>query len=229
MGGVVEKLFREFSLTLAAAMTISLVLSLTLTPSLCALVLKPLDLGGRKPGVAASVFASLRDAYGHGLERALRHRGVVMLLFAGVVGLNVWLYMSIPKTVLPQQDTGQLRGFIRGDDGFSFQIMQPKVEAYRQLLLQDPAVEDVTGSAGGASAANARISVRLKPRAERGVSAREVADRIRSTAPPVPGAILNLFPDQDIQFGSNWGNSENELLLLSRSEERRVGKEWRCR
>ncbi len=217
MGGVVEKLFREFSLTLAAAMTISLLLSLTLTPSLCARILRPLDRDRANQGVAAAAFSGLRDAYGHGLERALRHRALVLALFAGVVAVNVWLYIAIPKTVLPAQDTGQLRGFVRGDDGASFQVMQPKIEAYRRLLLQDPAVQDVTGSAGGSGAANARISVRLKPRAERDASARQVADRIRARAPPVPGAILNLFPDQDIQFGSNWGNSENEILLLSDS------------
>jgi multidrug efflux pump len=216
MGGVVEKLFREFSLTLAAAMTISLCLSLTLTPSLCGRLLRPLD-RNKAPGVAASTFNALRDLYGHALDWALKHRAVVMLLFVGVVAMSVWLYMAIPKTVLPQQDTGQLRGFVRGDNGFSFQIMQPKIEAYRKVLLQDPAVADVTGSAGGNGAANARISVRLKPRAERDASARQVADRIRSRAPPVPGAMLNLFPDQDIQFGGNWGNSENEVLLLSDS------------
>src|SRR5690606_9950311 len=216
MGGVVEKLFREFSLTLAAAMTISLGLSLTLTPSLCGRLLRPLD-RDRPPGIAASAFGALRESYGHGLTRALNHRGLVMLLFAGVIALGVWLYMGIPKAVRPAQDTGQLRGFIRGDNGASFQVMQPKIEAYRRLLLEDPAVQDVTGSAGGSGAGNARISVRLKPRAERDASARQVADRIRSRAPPVPGAILNLFPDQDIQFGSSWGNSENEVLLLSDS------------
>jgi multidrug efflux pump len=216
MGGVVERLFREFSLTLAAAMTISLLLSLTLTPSLCALVLRRLPSAQeKKPALVARVFAGLREAYGHGLERALRHRRLVMVLFVGIIALNVWLYASIPKTALPEQDTGQLRGFVRGDNAFSFQVMQPKIEAYRKLLLQDPAVQDVTGTAGGAAASNAQISVRLKPRAERDASASAVADRIRSSAPPVAGAILNLFPDQDIRFGSNWGNSENELLLLS--------------
>src|SRR5690606_3856200 len=142
MGGVVEKLFREFSLTLAAAMTISLLLSLTLTPSLCARLLKPLHRDEHRLGIAASAFGGLRESYGHGLSRALRHRGLVMLLFAGVIGINVWLYVAIPKTVLPAQDTGQLRGFIRGDSGFSYQIMQPKIEDYRALLLQDPAVQD---------------------------------------------------------------------------------------
>src|SRR5690606_11225460 len=89
MGGVVEKLFREFSLTLVAAMTISLGLSLTLTPSLCGRLLRPLDRSA-PPGVAASTFGALREAYGHGLTRALHHRGIVMLLFAGVIALSVW-------------------------------------------------------------------------------------------------------------------------------------------
>jgi multidrug efflux pump len=216
MGGVVEKLFREFSLTLAAAMVISLSLSLTLTPALCGRLLKSIGRSER-PRVSASAFNALRESYGHGLTWALNHRALVMLLFAGVVAVNVWLYVAIPKTVLPQQDTGQLRGFVRGDNGSSFQVMQPKIEVFRRVLLQDPAVQDVTGSAGGNGAANARISVRLKPRAERDASARQVADRIRSRAPAVPGAIINLFPDQDIQFGANWGNSENEVLLLSDS------------
>ncbi len=218
MGGVIERLFREFSLTLVAAMLISLLLSLTLTPSLCARLLPPA--GERKPNAVAramgSAFDALRDAYGKGLSWALDHRRFVMVLFAGLLALNVWLYISIPKTVLPQQDTGQLRGFIRGDDSFSFQVMQPKIETYRRLLLQDPAVLDVTGSAGGnGGVSNARVSVRLKPKSERREAARAVGDRLRKKAPPVPGAMMMVFPDQDIRLGSNWGNSENELLLLS--------------
>ncbi|MGC4030075.1 MAG: efflux RND transporter permease subunit [Steroidobacteraceae bacterium] len=218
MGGVIERLFREFSLTLVAAMLISLLLSLTFTPSLCARLLKPA--AERRPHALAravtAAYEDLREVYGRSLSWALEHRRLVMLMLAGVVALNVWLYVSIPKTVLPQQDTGQLRGFIRGDDGFSFQVMQPKIEAYRRLLLQDPAVQDVTGTAGGGGGvSNARVSVRLKPKAERGEPARAVGDRLRKKAPPVPGAMMMIFPDQDIRLGSNWGNSENELLLLS--------------
>jgi multidrug efflux pump len=215
MGGVVEQLFREFSLTLAAAMVLSLLLSLTLTPSLCSRLLRRAPRAPTGERAIAATMTHLREGYGKWLGWALRHRALVMVLFVAVVGLNVYLYVSIPKTVLPQQDTGQLRGFIRGDDGFSFQVMQPKIEMYRRLLLQDPAVQDVIGTAGGNAASNAQISVRLKPLSERRIPARAVADRIRASAPPVAGAILNLFPDQDIQFGGSWGNSANELLLLS--------------
>jgi multidrug efflux pump len=219
MGGVVEQLFREFSLTLAAAMLISLALSLTLTPSLCSRLLKSERAAdGAAPPArswAEGTFESLRGGYGRSLHWALGHRAVIVAVFLGVIGLNVWMYVKIPKTVLPQQDTGQLRGFIRGDNGFSFQIMQPKIEMYRRVLLQDPAVQDVAGTAGGGGASNAQLTVRLKPLAERHLPGRAVADRIRRNAPPVAGAILNLFPDQDIQFGGGWGDSANELLLLS--------------
>jgi len=216
MGGVIERLFREFSLSLVAAMLISLFVSLTLTPSLSARLLSPAreqPPGRKRPWHGA--FETLRQGYARGLDWALGHRAIVMALFCGLVALNVWMYVQIPKTVLPPQDTGQLRGFIRGDDGFSFQIMQPKIEAYRRVLLKDPAVQDVAGVAGGGSVSNAQLTVRLKPLAERGLPARAVADRIRRSAPPVPGAILNLFPEQDIQFGGGWGDSANELLLLS--------------
>ena len=217
MGGVVERLFREFSLTLGAAMLISLFLSLTLTPALSSRLLKPVKAPdpSRPKRLWHGTFESLRHGYGRALDWSLGHRAIVMALLVGLVGVNAWMYVKIPKTVLPNQDTGQLRGFIRGDNGFSFQVMQPKIEAYRKVLLKDPAVQDVAGVAGGSGASNAQLTVRLKPLAERGLPARAVADRIRRTAPPVPGAILNLFPDQDIQFGGGWGDSANELLLLS--------------
>ena len=118
--------------------------------------------------------------------------------------------------MLPEQDTGQLNGFVRGDDGASFQMMQPKIEAFRQFVLQDPAVADVTGSSGGNSGvSNSWMRVRLKPLAERQVSAREVVDRLRATAPKVPGGILFMNVDQDIRLSSPFGRSDYEVQLLS--------------
>ncbi|CEA06435.1 acriflavin resistance protein [Pseudomonas saudimassiliensis] len=222
MGGVVERLFREFSITLAAAMLISLLVSLTLTPSLCALCLK--GRAQKAPTALArysdSLFGSLRDGYRDSLDWALRHGVLVLLALTAVIACNVWLYVSITKETLPQQDTGQIRGFVRGDDGFSFQVMQPKIEAYRQYILTDPAVQDLTGTSGGAGGTtNAQLSINLKPLEERGVSAQQVIERLRENAPQIPGAIMFLMVDQDIYLGSPFRRSEHEVVLRSDSLE----------
>src|SRR5690606_12068104 len=128
-----------------------------------------------------------------------------------------------------EQDTGQLIGFVRGDDGLSFQVMQPKMDAFRDGLLKDPAVHSVAGFIGGDSGINnAFLVVRLKPIAERDASARQVIDRLRETLPKVPGARLMLMSDQDLQFGGRQGrSSENEYVLLA-SELDQL-KEWQPR
>lgn len=150
-----------------------------------------------------------------------------MILLAVVAG-NVYLYASLPKTSLPNQDTGQVRGFVRGDDGFSFQVMQPKIEAYRQYLLRDPAVADITGTSGGSGGlTNAQVTVSLKPLSERGDSAQAVVDRLRANAPLVPGGMLFLMVDQDIRLSSPFRRSEYEVLLRSDSLE--ALSEWGAR
>ncbi|MEO7598857.1 MAG: efflux RND transporter permease subunit, partial [Opitutus sp.] len=172
MGGLVERLFREFSITLAAAMLVSLGISLTLTPSLCAQWLKP-----RSAAVPTLLgrwsersFETVRRSYARGLTWVLRHPTLMILIFCGTIALNVSLYVTIPKGFLPEQDTGQLNAFVRGDDGFSFQVMQPKIEQYRQLVMADPAVQDVIGMSGGGNGiSNGWMMVRLKPLAERGL------------------------------------------------------------
>ena len=221
MGGVVERLFREFSITLVAAMLISLAVSVTLTPALCA---HGLPAGPRKrpPGPVARFIASLladvQSGYARSLGVALRHRVLVLLLLAGTVALNVWLYVVIPKGMLPQQDTGQLGAFVRGDDGFSFQGMQPKSDAYRRLLMADPAVADVAGSSGGRHGiSNSWFRIRLKPLAERGESAQAVIARLRVTAPPMPGGVLYMSVDQDIRLSSGGGDGEFVFVLRSDS------------
>ena len=222
MGGIVERLFREFSITLAAAMLISLLVSLTLTPSLCALWLK--SRAEQTPGVVAryseSLFSDLREGYQNTLDWALRHGVLILLALAAVIASNAWLYVNITKETLPQQDTGQIRGFVRGDDGFSFRVMQPKIEAYRQFILADPAVQDLTGTSGGASGTtNAQLSINLKPLEERGVSAQQVIERLRQNPPQIPGAIMFLMVDQDIYLGSPFRRSEHEVVLRSDSLE----------
>lgn len=212
MGGVVEKLFREFSITLAAAMIISLAVSLSLTPALCAQLLK----AEPKKEIKPNIFDDIKGAYSIALGWALRHSRIVMSILAAVIGLNIYLYVAIPKTMLPEQDTGQMTGWIRGDDGFSFQLMQPKIQQFRQLLLADPAVEDVFGASGGGNGvSNAWMRISLKPMAERGVSVHEVVDRLRRQMPSIPGAMLMVGPDQDIRLSSPFSRSEQELMLLA--------------
>ena len=219
VGGIAERLFREFSITLAVAIIISLLVSLTLTPMLCARWLKAEE--KRAPGPLQRFGARLQtrvlDGYRRSLEWALAHSRLMLFGLLATIGLNVYLYVAVPKTFMPQQDTGQLIGFIRGDDGLSFQVMQPKMEIYRRAVLADPAVESVAGFIGGNGGINnAFMIVRLKPIDERGVSAQEVIERLRKSVPKVPGGRMFLMPDQDLQFGGRQGrSSDNEYVLLA--------------
>ncbi|MDP4944830.1 efflux RND transporter permease subunit [Alishewanella sp. SMS8] len=212
MGGLVERLFREFSITLVAAMVISLLISLTLTPSMSALLLrKP-----TKQQATSGFFWRLQQGYRHSIDVCLRHYRWLLLLLVLLFAASAWLYDKVPSGLLPEQDTGQLNGFVRGDDGASYQMMQPKIEAFRQYVLQDPAVADLIGSAGGdRGVSNSQMRVRLKPLAERQVSARAVVDRLRANAPKVPGGILFMNVDQDIRLSSPFSRSDYEVQLLS--------------
>ena len=229
MGGIVERLFREFSITLVAAIVISLLVSLTLTPMLCARWLarrrasQDLTVWQR---MSERWFTRLRAGYNRSLSWALHHAPLVACLLLGVIALNVYLYMAAPKSFLPTQDTGQLGGFIRGDDGLSFQVMQPKIDRIRRALLADPAVESVGGYIGGGRGINnAWTFVRLKPLAVRKDSAQRVVDRLRRSIPPVPGTRVILFPEQDIRFGGGGGDRGNyEYMLLA--DDTRLLRVW---
>ncbi|WP_448136589.1 efflux RND transporter permease subunit [Stenotrophomonas rhizophila] len=214
----VEKLFREFSLTLVAAMGVSLLVSLSLTPMLCARLL-----GRERPGTGnvlqrggTALFERLRGGYVASLQTTLRWLAVPLLLFGAVIGLNVWLFQQVPKGIVPKQDTAQLRGFARGDDGLSFQVMQPKIDAYRTLLLADPAISDIIGYIGGRSGVNnAFIMIKMKPLAERKVSSQQVIDRLRSNMPKIPGGGMFLWVDQDIKLEGSGDSGQYEFQLLS--------------
>lgn len=211
MGGLVERLFREFSITLVAAMVISLLISLTLTPSLSALLLKSGPAQHSK-----GLFSRVSAGYRRSIDWALLHYRALLVLLVLLFAATGWLFSQVPAGLLPEQDTGQLNGFVRGDDGASYQMMQPKIEAFRQYVLQDPAVADLTGSAGGnTGVSNSWMRVRLKPLAERQISAREVVDRLRNNAPKVPGGILFMNVDQDIRLSSPFSRSDYEVQLLS--------------
>lgn len=225
MGGLVERLFREFSITLVAATVISLVVSVAIIPALCARWLKPAahpnptnpTAAPPRPSRMQAAFARVHDWYGRSLARVLGHARLTLALLAAVVGLNVFLYIDAPKGFLPVQDTGQLMGFVRGDDGFSFQVMQPKIDQYRQLVLKHPAVQDVIGYNGGnLGISNSLFLIRLKPVAERGVSSTEVINWLRTNAPAVPGGMFFLNVDQDLRMPGGFGNSgDHELAIMA--------------
>ncbi|MBV4491786.1 efflux RND transporter permease subunit [Pseudomonas oryzicola] len=229
MGGIVRNLFQEFSITLAAAIIVSLVVSLTLTPMLCARWLKPhrAELS-RLQRWSDKLHQRMVDAYDRSLGWALRHKRLTLISLLATIGLNVALYVVVPKTLMPQQDSGQLIGFIRGDDGLSFGVMQPKMEIYRRALLADPAVQSVAGFIGGNSGTNnAVVLVRLKPISERKIDAQKVIERLRKEMPKVPGGRLFLMADQDLQLGGGGRDQTSSQYLYSlQSGDLAALREW---
>ncbi len=224
-GGIVSALFREFAMTLSVAILISLVISLTTTPMMCSLLLgRDRD---RKPSRFAAGFErgfeSLRRDYGRTLEWALDHRRTMLLVLVATIGLNVFLYVVIPKGLFPQQDTGQLRGGMRGDATVSFQLMKGKLQQVAAIIQKDPAVRTVTGSVGaggfgpfGGGGSQANLNVALKPLSERNVSADQVITRLRPQLAQVAGVQTFLQAVQD--FGGGGGgraaNSQYQYTLL---------------
>lgn len=229
MGGIVESLFREFSITLAAAIVVSLVVSLTLTPMLCARWLKPHTPGqeNRLQRWSRRTNDWMVGKYAASLDWVLRHRRLTLLSLIITVGVNVALYVVVPKTFMPQQDTGQLIGFVRGDDGLSFSVMQPKMETFRRAVLKDEAVESVAGFIGGSNGTNnAFMLVRLKPIKERNLSAQKVIERLRKEMPKVPGAQLMLMADQDLQFGGGREQTTSQYSYILQSGDLGALREW---
>ncbi len=217
MGGIVRNLFQEFSITLAAAIIVSLVVSLTLTPMLCSRWLKPHQAEQtRLQRWSDKLHQRMVSAYDRSLGWALRHKRLTLFSLLATIGINIALYVVVPKTLIPQQDTGQLMGFIRGDDGLSFSVMQPKMEIYRRALLADPAVQSVAGFIGGNSGTNnAMVLVRLKPISERKLDAQKVIERLRKEMPKVPGGRLYLMADQDLQLGGGGRDQTSSQYLYT--------------
>ena len=229
MGGIIESLFREFSITLAASIVVSLVVSLTLTPMLCARWLKPHVPGqeNRLQRWSQGLNERMVRGYAISLDWVLRHRRLTLLSLLVTIGVNVALYVVVPKTFMPQQDTGQLIGFVRGDDGLSFNVMQPKMEIFRRAVLKDKAVQSVAGFIGGNNGTNnAFMLVRLKPIKERGISAQKVIERLRKEMPKVPGGQLMLMADQDLQFGGGREQTTSQYSYILQSGDLASLRTW---
>jgi multidrug efflux pump len=218
MGGLVGRLLREFSVTLAAAVLVSLVISLTTTPMMCARLLRRHD--GRPAGVfmgaAERVFDSSLAAYQRSLDWALRHRRLVLLSFFATVALNVHLYAQVPKGFMPEQDTGKLMGFLQADQGISFQSMREKMTTMLAIIRRDPAVETSMGVVGG-QRGGGQVFVALKPLARRDQSATEVIARLRPQLAKIAGAVLYLQPVQDVRAGGRSGNAQYQYTLRAQS------------
>ncbi|NYT62717.1 efflux RND transporter permease subunit [Alcaligenaceae bacterium] len=221
MSGLPGRLFREFAVTLSVSILISLLLSVTLTPMMCAYMLRAKkEHKPRRSGVLTRAFQAMGEVFWSGYKRSLAwslaHGRTMMLLLAATIGLNFYLYAVVPKGFFPQQDTGQLLGFFRVDQGTSFQAMLPKLDRFRETLLQDPAIQSVSGYAGGRGGSNSSfMQIQLKPLSERDVSANDVVNRLRSKFTGVPGARLVLVPQQDIFVGRQSSSGSYDYTLMA--------------
>jgi len=215
MGGVVGRLFREFAITLSAAILVSLVVSLTVTPMMCARLLRPRlkSSQGRFYRVNERIFNAILNGYRVSLDWALAHGRIMLFVLLATVCLNIYLYTVIPKGFFPQQDTGRLMGAIQADQSISFQAMRDKLATFVNIVGQDPAVESVVGFTGGGQVNTGRMFVGLKPLAERQLSADKVIARLRSKLAHEPGANLFLQSVQDINVGGRAGNAQFQYTL----------------
>jgi multidrug efflux pump len=218
MGGIVGRLFSEFAVTLAAAVLVSMVVSLTTTPMMCAFILPRHKIveHGAQGSFTTRLFDIVMEKYGAGLDWSLRHKRIVVLSLFATIGLNFYLFYEIPKGFFPQQDNGRLRAFVRADQNISFQAMKKRFEQFNDILRADPAVQAVTGSTGGGSLNTAEMYIQLKPMKERNISADMVIQRIRRESMKVPGAQMFLQSAQEMGGGGGrQGNAQYQYTLQS--------------
>jgi multidrug efflux pump len=215
MGDVVGRYFREFAVTLSVAILISLVVSLTLTPMMCARLLRPHRPQRVLARAAERAFAGLLRGYERSLAVALRHSFLTILVLFAVIGYNVHLYNTIPKGFFPQQDTGRLWGSVRADQSAPFEQTRQKMETFVEMVRADPAVLSVTAVIGGGSRRSGTMFVTLKPLAERTETAAQIVDRLRRQSNRVAGARLFLAPVQDVRIGGRQASSTYQYTLRS--------------
>ncbi|HUL41660.1 MAG TPA: multidrug efflux RND transporter permease subunit [Burkholderiales bacterium] len=215
MGGIVGRLMREFAVTLSVAVVISLLISLTTTPMMCARLLKEESKHkhGRFYHASEWIFDALLRWYDQTLGWALKHGRLMLLLLAATIGLNVYLYIIVPKGFFPQQDTGRLIGIIDADQSISFQAMRQKLADFMEIIRKDPAVESVVGFTGGFRVNSGFMFVSLKPLKQRRLSADRVIARLRGKLAREPGASLYLQAAQDIRMGGRPSNAQYQYTL----------------
>jgi multidrug efflux pump len=217
MGGVVGRLFREFAVTLSVAIAVSLCVSLTTTPMMCAKFLKSEreTKHGRLYKASERVFQWGLNTYAGGLRWVLRHQPLMLVVTAATICFSVYLYIVVPKGFFPQQDTGRMSGSILGAQDLSFPAMQQKLKQYTDIVISDPAVASMSANTGGGAENTGRMNVDLKPLQERKVTVDQVIARLRRRTAVVPGATLFFRANQDITVGGRFSNSQYQYTLES--------------
>ncbi len=240
MGGQVGRLFREFAVTLSAAVLISLLVSLTTTPMMCAWLLRRKDEQAARdaqdrPGRGARTSSAIKHAlergyarieslYATSLDAALAHRWLVLLSLAAVVALNVWLFTVIPKGFFPQQDSGLLSVGLRADQSISFQAMRGKLQQLVDIIQKDPAVDTVVGFTGGSRPGGGYMFITLKPWGVRTEKGQDVVNRLRPKISRVTGVGVFLSPVQDLRMGTR--RDANTLQYTLKSDSLKDLKTW---
>ena len=225
MGGIVGRLFREFAVTLSAAVLVSLIISLTVTPMLCARWLgRGTESHGKTYHVIGNLFDKLQSSYEKSLAWALNHGRIMLLILISTIGLNFYLYSVIDKGFFPSQDVGRLLGEIQTDQGTSFISLKQKLAEFSDIILQDPAVVTVAGFGGAGSSSNsARVFIVLKPHDER-EAIEVVMARLYKAVKRIPGANLHVSPAQELRLGGRQSFGSYDYTL--QSDDLSLLREW---
>jgi multidrug efflux pump len=218
MGGIIGRLFREFAVALSVAIFLSMLISLTTTPMMCARLLRPKneEEHGALFRLSERGFNALLRGYGSSLDFVLKHQPVTLLVTLSTIVMTVYLYIAVPKGFFPQQDTGRMGGQILSDQSSSYQAMRNRVIAVQRVVQQDPAVDSVNTYVGGGNGySTAFMQVQLKPLRERGISSDGVIERLRPKLEPIPGATLYLQSFQDLHIGGHHSPAQFQYTLQS--------------
>jgi multidrug efflux pump len=218
MGGIVGRLFREFAVTLSVAIAVSLVISLTTTPMMCARLLKPHaeQKHGRLYDASESAFDAILRGYRRSLSWVLRHQPLTLLVTLATMAATIYLYTVVPKGFFPQQDTGRLNGSIQADQDTSFQAMRRRLATLVTIVQKDPAIESTSAFIGGQAVNTGRVFIGLKPQGQRGKgnpTADQVIARLRPKLSKVPGVNLFLQPVQDLRVGGRSSGAQYQYTL----------------
>ena len=217
MGGIVGRLFREFAVILSVAIAISMVISLTVTPMMCAWLLKESRDHGYLYNLTERFYRWIISTYASALDVVLTRPAPILLLVFLTMGVNVYLYIKVPKGFFPQQDTGRLNGNIVGQQHISYQALVEKAKWFEEQVRVDPDVETVTmvagTSGGGFGGNNANINIQLKPVGVRKSTSDQVIARLRRKTSGVPGATMFLQNSQDVRIGGRQGNAQYQYTL----------------